>query len=164
VRWFRTRGLEDVRRREDTIISDLKSLGYVSIETADIERWRRFAFGVLGFAEGSGPDPSALYLRMDERAARIVVTPGTADRVSTIGWEVSDHVALQRVTTTLVSARVGVERLSQREADARRVEEVIALSDPAGTRLEIFHGAALDHRPVVTPFGARFAMMRSIPR
>ena len=56
-------------------MSDLKSLGYISISTADIERWREFAFGVLGFAEGKGPDPSALYLRMDERAARIVVVP-----------------------------------------------------------------------------------------
>ena len=47
-------------------MSDLKSLGYITISTNDIDRWRRFAFGVLGFAEGKGPDESALYLRMDE--------------------------------------------------------------------------------------------------
>ncbi|MGV0801553.1 VOC family protein, partial [Mycolicibacterium elephantis] len=41
-------------------------------------------------------------------------------------------------------------------ADARRVEEVIAFDDPAGTSTEVFHGAVLDHSPVVTPFGARF--------
>ena len=57
-------------------MSLFKSLGYVTIQTADIDRWRQFAFGVLGFAEGKGPDPSALYLRMDERAARIIITPG----------------------------------------------------------------------------------------
>ena len=51
-------------------MSDLKSLGYITVSTNDIERWRHFAFGVLGFAEGKGPDASALYLRMDERAAR----------------------------------------------------------------------------------------------
>ena len=45
-------------------MSDLKSLGYITISTNDIERWRQFAFGVLGFAEGKGPDPSAIYLRM----------------------------------------------------------------------------------------------------
>ncbi|EUA51801.1 iron-dependent extradiol dioxygenase domain protein [Mycobacterium xenopi 3993] len=50
-------------------MSDLKSLGYITISTKQIERWRHFAFGVLGFAEGKGPDESALYLRMDERAA-----------------------------------------------------------------------------------------------
>lgn len=41
-------------------------------------------------------------------------------------------------------------------SDARRVEEVIAFEDPAGTSLEVFHGAVLDHSPVVTPHGARF--------
>ena len=42
------------------------------------------------------------------------------------------------------------------EADERRVEEVITFDDPAGTTLEVFHGAVLDHSPVITPFGARF--------
>ncbi|NLE82338.1 MAG: 2,3-dihydroxybiphenyl 1,2-dioxygenase, partial [Rhodococcus sp.] len=42
------------------------------------------------------------------------------------------------------------------EADARRVEEVITFQDPSGAVLEVFHGAVLDHSPVVTPFGARF--------
>ena len=60
-------------------VTDLKSLGYITVSTNDIDRWRRFAFGVLGFAEGKGPDPSALYLRMDERAARLIVVPGETD-------------------------------------------------------------------------------------
>ena len=34
-------------------MSDLKSLGYITVSTADIDRWRHFAFGVLGFAEGN---------------------------------------------------------------------------------------------------------------
>ena len=49
-----------------------------------------------------------------------------------------------------------VEQLSLAEADARRVEEVIAFTDPGGAAIEVFHGAILDHSPVVTPFGARF--------
>lgn len=137
-------------------MTDLKSLGYITISTNDIERWRRFAFGVLGFAEGTGPDPSALYLRMDERAARLIVVPGETDRVLTIGWEVRDHAALQRVIATLETAGVPVKQLSVEDAEARRVEEVITFEDPAGTTLEVFHGAVLDHSPVVTPFGARF--------
>jgi 2,3-dihydroxybiphenyl 1,2-dioxygenase len=137
-------------------MGDLKSLGYVTIAAADIPRWRQFAFDVLGFAEGSGPDPDALYLRMDERAARIIVVPGDADRIVTIGWEVRDHAALQRVKSALDAAGVPVKELSQADADARRVEEVIAFDDPAGTSTEVFHGAVLDHSPVVTPFGARF--------
>ncbi|PND55460.1 biphenyl-2,3-diol 1,2-dioxygenase [Mycobacterium sp. ENV421] len=134
----------------------IKGLGYVAVAASDIERWRHFAFDVLGFARGSGPDTSALYLRMDERAARIIVVPGDVDKIVTVGWEVRDHADLERVKTSLDSAGVPFTQLSQDEADSRRVEEVIAFEDPAGTSLEIFHGAVLDHSPVVTPFGARF--------
>jgi 2,3-dihydroxybiphenyl 1,2-dioxygenase len=137
-------------------VSLFKSLGYVTIQTADIDRWRQFAFGVLGFAEGNGPDPAALYLRMDERAARIIVVPGDGDRIATVGWEVRDHAGLERVKEVLDGAGVPYKQLSQSEADDRRVEEVLTFDDPAGTTLEVFHGAVLDHSPVVTPFGARF--------
>ncbi|OBI87518.1 biphenyl-2,3-diol 1,2-dioxygenase [Mycobacterium asiaticum] len=137
-------------------MSDLKSLGYITVSTNDIERWRHFAFGVLGFAQGKGTDSSALYLRMDERAARIIVVPGETDRVMTVGWEVRDRAALQRVKASLDNAGVAVKELSQQEADDRRVEEVITFQDPAGITLEVFHGAVLDHSPVVTPFGAKF--------
>ena len=140
-------------------MSDLKSLGYINISTSSIDRWRHFAFGVLGFAEGKGPqngDASALYLRMDERAARIIVVPGETDRVLTVGWEVRDHSALQRVKAVLDGAGVAFKQLSVAEAGARRVEEVITFEDPAGTTLEVFHGPVLDHSPVITPFGAKF--------
>jgi 2,3-dihydroxybiphenyl 1,2-dioxygenase len=137
-------------------VSDLKSLGYITISTNDVDRWRHFAFDVLGFAEGKGSDPSALYLRMDERAARIVVVPGETERVLTVGWEVRDHAALQRVKATLDGAGVAFKQLSVDEAEERRVEEVIACEDPAGHMLEVFHGPVLDHSPVITPFGAKF--------
>ncbi len=93
---------------------------------------------------------------MDERAARIVVVPGDVDRVLTVGWEVRDHAALEEVKANLDAAGVVFKELSAAEADERRVEEVITFSDPADTTLEVFHGAVLDHSPVVTPFGARF--------
>jgi hypothetical protein len=67
-------------------MTDLKSLGYVKIQATDMDRWRHLAFGVLGFAEGDGPDPDALYLRIDERPARIIVAPGAVDRIVTVGW------------------------------------------------------------------------------
>jgi 3,4-dihydroxy-9,10-secoandrosta-1,3,5(10)-triene-9,17-dione 4,5-dioxygenase len=137
-------------------VSELKSLGYITISTNDIDRWRQFAFRVLGFAEGTGLDPSALYLRMDERAARLIVVPGETDRVLTVGWEVRDHPALQRVKVALEGAGVGFKQLSAEETEARRVEEAITFEDPAGTTLEVFHGAVLDHSPVITPFGAKF--------
>jgi len=137
-------------------VSDIKGLGYIRIQTNDMDRWRTFAFDVLGFAEGSGPEPDALYLRMDERPGRVVVVPGDSDRVVDVAWEVRDHAALTRVRRVVEAAGVAVKALSVDEADARRVEEVIAFQDPSGTSVEVFHGPALDHSPVVTPHGARF--------
>jgi 2,3-dihydroxybiphenyl 1,2-dioxygenase len=137
-------------------MADIKSLGYIKIQTSDIERWRSFAFDALGFAQGKGADPDALYLRMDERFARIVVVPGDSDQVVHIGWEVRDGVALQRVRDMLEHAGVAVKPLSVEEAEERRVEDVFAFTDPTGTTTEVFFGPALDHSQVVTPFGARF--------
>jgi 2,3-dihydroxybiphenyl 1,2-dioxygenase len=137
-------------------MTDIKSLGYITIQTSDIDRWRTFAFDVLGFAQGNGPDPDALYLRMDERFARIIVVPGDSDQVVHVGWEVRDGAALQRVRESLEHAGVAVKPLSVEEADARRVEDVISFTDPTGTMTEVFFGPALDHSPVVTPFGSTF--------
>ena len=83
-------------------------------------------------------------------------SPGETDEIVTVGWEVRDRPALLRVQETLQSAGVGVKQLPQEEADARRVEEAITFCDPTGTTIEVFHGAVLDHSPVITPFGARF--------
>lgn len=135
---------------------EIRALGYIEVRTDDKERWRKLAFDVLGFAKGSGPDEDSLYLRMDERAARIIVKPGEADHVSVVGWEVRDQEALERVRDAVTAAGVTVEDLTLEQADDRRVEAAIAFTDPAGTKLEVFHSALLDHSPVVTPFGARF--------
>src|SRR5690606_6007700 len=74
----------------------------------------------------------------------------------TIGWEVRDRAALARVQAAVEGAGVAVKPLSVEEADLRRVEEVITFQDPSGATLEVFHGAVLDHSPVVTPVGAKF--------
>ncbi|MFF3933862.1 VOC family protein [Streptomyces hirsutus] len=137
-------------------MTEIRALGYVTVQTTDMERWRELAFDVLSFAEGTGPDPDALYLRMDERVARMVVHPGDVDAVRSVGWEVRDRFALARVTETLEKAGYEIERLSVEEADERRVEEAIAFLDPSGVRTEIFHGPVLDHSPVVTRHGNRF--------
>ncbi len=135
---------------------EIKALGYIEAQTTDMERWRKLAIDVLGFAEGAGPEEDALYLRVDERAARIIVRPGETDQVTVVGWEVRDREALARVRAAVEAAGTTVEDLTAEQADARRVESAITFLDPAGIRLEVFHSAVLDHSPVVTPHGARF--------
>ncbi|MEV0764354.1 VOC family protein [Nocardia sp. NPDC050435] len=134
----------------------ISSLGYVRVAVRDPHAWREFAFDVIGFAPGSGPDPDAVYLRMDERAARLELVPGETDKVLAIGWEVRDHRALARVRAAVEEFGLEVTALSLEQADARRVEQAISFTDPAGTTVEVFHGPVLDHSPVVGKHGNRF--------
>ncbi|MCU1590094.1 MAG: hsaC 1, partial [Frankiales bacterium] len=121
--------------------SPIHSLGYLTLETADLDRWRELAVDVLGLVVGEGPDPDALYLRCDDRAARLVLHPADTDRLVNVGWEVRDAQALQDVVRRLEDAGSPVKWGSGAEADTRRVQEFVTTADPAGTVLEIFHGA-----------------------
>ena len=134
----------------------LHGLGYLTIQTAELERWRELAVDVLGMVPGDGPDPDALYLRIDDRPARLVLVPGDSEQLVNVGWEVRDAERLREVVRRLEDAGAPVKAGSGEEADARRVQEFVHTVDPAGINLEIFHGAALNHDPLVTPHGARF--------
>jgi 3,4-dihydroxy-9,10-secoandrosta-1,3,5(10)-triene-9,17-dione 4,5-dioxygenase len=134
----------------------ISSLGYLRIESADVAAWREFGVRVLGMVEGRGPEDGAVYLRMDDFPARLVIVPGSGDRLLASGWEVSGPPALAAVAHALSAAGVPFKQGSADELATRRVSDMLCLEDPAGNALEIFCGAALEHRPAVSPFGNRF--------
>jgi len=134
----------------------ISSLGYLRIESADVNAWRGFGVKVLGLTEGRGPEPGALYLRMDDFPARLVIVPGERERLLASGWEVADAAALAVVGRALADAGIPYKAGTEGELAARRVASMLRLDDPAGHALEVFCGAALEHRPSVSPYGNRF--------
>jgi 3,4-dihydroxy-9,10-secoandrosta-1,3,5(10)-triene-9,17-dione 4,5-dioxygenase len=134
----------------------LKALGYMRIEATDVAAWREFGLKVLGMVEGDGAIPDALYLRMDEFAARLVIIPGERDRLLIAGWEVADAAALQGLRETLGKSGVEFAEGTREEKSERRVEGLIRFSDPAGNVLEAFHGAQYLGRRFVSPYGHKF--------
>lgn len=134
----------------------IRSLGYLRVEATDMARWREFGLKVLGMVEGKGTDPDALYLRMDEFPARLVIVPGTRDRLAGSGWEVANAAELDDVRASLDAAGVAYKEGTDEQRADRRVDELIVFTDPSGNTLEVFHGAALEHRRVVSPYGHRF--------
>ena len=132
------------------------SLGYLRIASADPGAWREFGTRVLGLSEGRGPDPAAVYLRMDDFPARLVIVPGTAERLLAAGWEVADEAALDEVALALSAAGVAVRAADAAELADRRVGRLLHAQDPSGNELEIFCGAALDNRPAISPYGTSF--------
>jgi len=138
----------------------IKSLGYMRIEATDVAAWREFGCKVLGMVEGDPPNnaavPGALYLRMDDFAARLVIVPGEHDRLLISGWEVADASALQSLREALAKAGVDFTEGTREEKSERRVEGMIRFSDPAGNVLEAFHGAQYLGRRFVSPYGHQF--------
>jgi 3,4-dihydroxy-9,10-secoandrosta-1,3,5(10)-triene-9,17-dione 4,5-dioxygenase len=134
----------------------IRSLGYLRIESADIDAWREFGTRILGLTEGRGPEAGALYLRMDDFPARLVIVPGPQERLLASGWEVADAAALAQVRRALADAGVAVKAGTPDELAARRVGELLRFDDPAGNAIEVFCGAALEHRPAVSPYGNQF--------
>ncbi|MGH3959682.1 iron-dependent extradiol dioxygenase HsaC [Mycobacterium sp.] len=134
----------------------IRSLGYLRIEATDVAAWREYGLKVLGMVEGTGTTEGALYLRMDDFPARLVIVPGQHDRLSAAGWECANAEGLQEIRN-----RLDIEGTPHKEATAaeladRRVDEMIQFADPSGNCLEVFHGVALEHRRVVSPYGHKF--------
>jgi 3,4-dihydroxy-9,10-secoandrosta-1,3,5(10)-triene-9,17-dione 4,5-dioxygenase len=134
----------------------IRSLGYLRIEATDMAKWREFGLKVLGMVEGKGANPDALYLRMDEFPARLVIFPGERDRLAQAGWEVANAGELHDVRRRLDAAGVAYKEGSDADLADRRVDGLIRFDDPSGNTLEVFHGVALEHRRVVSPYGHSF--------
>lgn len=121
-----------------------------------MDAWREYGLKVLGMVEGTGTDPTALYLRMDDFPARLVIVPSDRDHLGSSGWETANAAELQEVRDRLDAAGVPHKEGTTEQLADRRVDEMITFEDPSGNVLEAFHGAALQHRRVVSPYGHKF--------
>jgi 3,4-dihydroxy-9,10-secoandrosta-1,3,5(10)-triene-9,17-dione 4,5-dioxygenase len=137
-------------------MSGIRSLGYLRIEATDPNAWREFGTKLLAMTEGRGPEPGAVYLRMDDFPARLVIVPGAADRLLASGWEVGSQADLAEVERRLDAAGIGVKPGTSDELALRRVAGMISFDEPSGHRLEVFWGAGLDNRPAFCPYGVQF--------
>ena len=71
---------------------DVRALGYVVVQSAEVDTWRGYAENVLGMQAQDATD-GALYVKMDERDFRYLIVPGEADRYFASGWELADAAA-----------------------------------------------------------------------
>jgi 2,3-dihydroxybiphenyl 1,2-dioxygenase len=124
----------------------LQALGYVGFGSVALDDWRQFGTGMVGL-QAVERSPSLLAFRMDDRKQRIVIDRAMPEGERFFGWEVADAEALDALAARLERARVDVTAEPQTLADNRRVRGLISCSDPAGNRLEVFYGAAIDDTP-----------------
>ncbi|MFA3894146.1 iron-dependent extradiol dioxygenase HsaC [Rhodococcus qingshengii] len=134
----------------------IRSLAYMRIGATDMAAWREYGLKILGMIEGKGVDAESLYLRMDDFPARLVIVPNDTDRLLVSGWETANAAELQDIRDRLSVAGVPFKEGTAEQLKDRRVVEMIAFEDTSGNSLEVFHGAALEHRRIVSPYGHRF--------
>ena len=108
-------------------LSPIRSLGYMRIDATDMNAWREYGLKVLGMVEGSGSIPGALYLRMDDFPARLVIVPSDRDHLACSGWECATAAGLQEVRDRLTAAGVEfregtAEELAEEEARREKRE------------------------------------------
>ncbi|WP_454807722.1 VOC family protein [Paraburkholderia fungorum] len=131
---------------------DVRALGYVVVQSAEVDTWRGYAENVLGMQAQDATD-GALYVKMDERDFRYLIVPGEADRYFASGWELADAAAFDDAIRTLELAGVEPIRASAQEAALRRVQAMVWCADPSGNRHEFFWGVRADFRRFVSPLG-----------
>ena len=124
----------------------LQALGYVGFGSADLDGWRQFGTGLVGL-QAVERSASLLAFRMDDRKQRIVIDKSMPDGGRFFGWEVADAAALDALAARLEAAGIAVTAEPLTLADNRRVRGLISFHDPAGNRLEAFHGAEIADTP-----------------
>lgn len=126
---------------------EILSLGYVGIKARQPDEWEGFATQLLGMEAVDRGGGGATF-RMDDRRQRLIVDLAQDDDLAVMGWEVADAKALDRFAARLDSAGVPVVRGGRNLADRRTVADLVIFHDPAGNRLEAFHGAAVLNEPI----------------
>jgi 2,3-dihydroxybiphenyl 1,2-dioxygenase len=124
----------------------VEAMGYFWVGTSKLDDWSALATSQLGLQAVDRGGGMRAFL-MDDRKQRLIFDGGLADGERFFGWEVADAAALDALAARLEKAGVGVCREGASVADQRCVADVISFRDPAGNRVEAFHGGQIANEP-----------------
>ena len=142
--------------RPKTVTIDIKSLGYVRVESQTWTRGRRSTARCSAWPRGAAR-PRATSTGASTSSLRgSWCSPATKDELSCMGWEVADHKALAQAVDHLKDHGVEVVSGTPDELAERRVQEMVRFTDPFDNVFELFHGATYESRPVVPPYAQTF--------
>ncbi|WP_252258586.1 VOC family protein [Erythrobacter aurantius] len=128
----------------------IANLGYVVLSSADLAQWRRFGTETIGAMNASETD-DRVALKIDEHPFRVLILSGDADRLAAIGWEMVSSDQLDAMRLKCADAGLPICEGTADEADARCVTNFFWVSDPAGNRVEFYHGRTGCGEPFTSP-------------
>ena len=126
--------------------AELATLGYIGVRSARLDDWCSFATRLLGMQQVDRAGAVRAF-RMDDRKQRLIVTGDEGEGLGFLGWEVPDAPTLDALAARLDAHGVEVQRAPRALADERHVTDLIIFEDPAGNRIEVFHGPAVADDP-----------------
>ena len=124
----------------------VQSLGYVGVRTKELDDWSGYGTRLLGL-QALDRSRATLALRMDDRKQRLIVNADGGAGIGFFGWEVANAKTLDQLGAHLEANGIDVARGARALADERHVADLIVAQDPAGNRLEFFHGAETAAQP-----------------
>jgi 2,3-dihydroxybiphenyl 1,2-dioxygenase len=128
------------------VMTDMK-LGYLVFEVSNLPAWEKFATEILGLQVSRRDEDGSLALRMDDHEQRILLTPGPADDLATLGWELANSAEMDAVQKRLEAAGHRVTVGTQEEAARRHVAGLVRYVDPGGIPSELCYGAFVAKEP-----------------
>lgn len=125
-------------------MNGITELGYLVLGVKDLPLWRAFAADLIGLEVVDGQSSSEAFLRMDFWHHRLILSEDPVDDVTALGLRVGDNDAFEQMARRFDDQGVRYSICSEDEAQARRVLQLMKLTDPDGHPLEIFHGPLVE--------------------
>lgn len=123
-------------------------LAYLGIEATRLDQWEQFA-DLVGLQ--AVPTAEALFLRMDEKARRFILTEGAADDHSFSGFEADSAEEFDTAASRLKNAGIPFDYGTDAGATLRAVDRYLVFRDPLGLQHEIAFGT----KDADTPFAPK---------
>jgi len=115
-------------------------MGYMGIGVKNLDEWKTFAANLVGLEVADEGERDRCYLRMDYWHHRLIVHRDSCDDMLYLGFRVAGGEEFAEMQHQLSAAGIKFKLGSDEEAEERRVLEILKLTDPDGTPIEIFHG------------------------
>lgn len=127
-------------------MNGIDQLGYLRFEVSDLDAWETFATEVLGVGVVDRSD-EGMGLRWDGHARRVYLSRGPADDLVGVGLESPSVAALEGVVERLRGAGIEVGDSDAAAREARQVEALYFVRDPARQPLELYAGPVMAAAP-----------------
>ncbi|MEV5646796.1 VOC family protein [Nocardia sp. NPDC052254] len=119
---------------------EIKQLGYLGLNAREPEAFAAYGTDILGMQRVTGED-GAIHFRIDDRHHRVTVEQSDRDGGAYYGWELDGADALADALNQLSDNDILPVEATARELEIRRVAGMAHFVDPAGNRVELYHGA-----------------------